>query len=300
MNYEEILKDLALSDERFIVMTAENRIAIRNLQEPLGNRYIDTGISEQSLIGIASGLALRGRIPVVHALAPFLTMRAYEFIRTNIGLQNLPVKLVGSIPGFLSDGNGPTHQAVEDISLMRGIPNMNIFCPADNDDMNRCIKKVLLSEKPFYIRYNTSNPIIEHNDNFEIGKAEIFGEGGIVILTYGFIFNEAYKSALLLTSKGYSVKIINLRTVKPIDEETIIGSLKKAKLVITVEDHFASGGLSSIIAEIALSNGISVNHLGINLGEHWFKPCLMNNLLDYEGFTAQKIADKILTKLGKN
>jgi transketolase len=299
MNYEEILKDLALSDERFIVMTAENRIAIKNLPEFLGKRYIDTGISEQSLIGVASGLALCGRIPVVHALAPFLTMRAFEFIRTNIGLQNLPVKLVGSIPGFLSDGNGPTHQAVEDISLMRGIPNMNIFCPADNDDMNKCIKKILLTDKPFYIRYNASTPIVEHNSDFEIGKAEIFGNGDIVILTYGFIFTEAYKAALILTSKGYDVKIINLRTVKPIDEAAILSSLKNSKLVITVEDHFAIGGLASIIAEISLSKGISINHLGINLKDNWFKPCLINDLLDYEGFSAQKIAEKILTKLGK-
>ena len=299
MNYEEILKDLSINDERFVVMTAENRIAIRNLPEPLGDRYIDTGICEQSLIGIASGLALQGRIPVVHALAPFLTMRAFEFIRSNIGLQNLPVKLVGSIPGFLSDGNGPTHQAVEDISLMRGIPNMNIFCPADNDDMNKCIRKVLLSDKPFYIRYNTTNPIVEHSTEFEIGKAEVFGSGDIVLLVYGFMFTEANKTALLLTSKGYSVKLINLRTLKPIDENTILESVKKSRIVVTIEDHFAAGGLATILAELMMKHKITINHLGINLGERWFKPCMMNELLDYEGFSAQKISEKILKYLGK-
>lgn len=299
MNYEEILKNIALNDERFIIMTAENRIAIRNLPEFLNKRYIDTGISEQSLIGIASGLALKGRIPVVHALAPFLAMRAFEFIRSNIGLQNLPVILVGSIPGFLSDGNGPTHQAIEDISLMRGIPNMNIFAPADNDDMNKCIKKVLKSGKPFYVRYNTSPSIVNHKDDFEIGKAEVFGAGDITMLTYGFIFTEAYKAAIMLTAEGHSVQIVNLRTIKPVDEETITNSVKKSKLVITVEDHFATGGLRSILAEICLKNNIITNHMGIDLNDTWFKPCLKDDLLNHEGFSAQAIYEKIKTKLGK-
>src|ERR1700754_3351904 len=126
MSYEELLTELALSDDRFIVMTAENRALIRKLPQLLGRRFIDTGITEQTMIGAAAGLALRGRIPVVHALASFLSMRAFEFIRTDAGIPNLPVKLSAFIPGFLSDGNGATHQAVEDISIMRGIPKPGV------------------------------------------------------------------------------------------------------------------------------------------------------------------------------
>ena len=122
MTYEELLTQQALADDRFVVMTAENRALVRNIYAHLGNRFIDTGITEQTMIGAAAGLALRGRIPVVHALASFLTMRAFEFVRTDAGIPNLPIKLSSFIPGFLSDGNGPTHQAIEDISLMRGIP----------------------------------------------------------------------------------------------------------------------------------------------------------------------------------
>src|SRR6516225_1915621 len=124
MNYEQLLIETALADERFIVMTAENRALVRNVPAALKGRFIDTGITEQTMIGMAAGLALRGRIPVVHALAPFLTLRAFEFIRDDVGIAGLPVKLVGFISGFLSDGNGPTHQAIEDISIMRGIPGM--------------------------------------------------------------------------------------------------------------------------------------------------------------------------------
>src|SRR6187402_1155217 len=135
MTYEELLAEIALTDERFIVMTAENRALVRNIPGKLGSRFIDTGITEQTMIGAAAGLALRGRIPVVHALASFLSMRAFEFVRTDAGIPCLPVKLSSFIPGFLSDGNGPTHQAIEDISLMRGIPGMQVFAPADNEDM---------------------------------------------------------------------------------------------------------------------------------------------------------------------
>src|ERR1700740_2582150 len=131
MTYEELLTREAIADERFVVMTAENRALVRNIHAHLGKRFIDTGITEQTMIGAAAGLGLRGRIPVVHALASFLTMRAFEFVRTDTGIPDLPVKLSGFIPGFLSDGNGPTHQAIEDISIMRGIPNMTVFAPDD-------------------------------------------------------------------------------------------------------------------------------------------------------------------------
>src|SRR3984957_5205660 len=116
MNYEETLAELAKIDERIVVMTAENRALIRNMPSILGERFIDTGITEQTMIGAAAGLAIRGRIPVVHALASFLTMRAFEFIRTDIGIAYLPVKLCGYIPGFPSDAYAPTPQAIEDVS----------------------------------------------------------------------------------------------------------------------------------------------------------------------------------------
>src|SRR6476620_1574638 len=114
-----------------MVLTAENRAAIRNLPAKIGDRFIDVGIAEQTMIGMAAGLALRGRIPVCHALATFLTLRAFEFSRPDVGIPRLPVKLVGGVPGFLSDGHRPTHQALEDIALMRGVPGMQVFCPAD-------------------------------------------------------------------------------------------------------------------------------------------------------------------------
>jgi len=298
MSYEELLRQLVESDERFMVLTAENRAAIRNLPGQIGDRFIDTGITEQTMIGVAAGLALRGRIPVTHALATFLTMRAFEFIRTDVGIGNLPVKLVGGFSGFLSEANGPTHQAVEDISIMRGIPNVNIFCPADEEDMLIGLEKVFMSKSPFYIRYNNLKPVTGHSKEFEIGKAEIISEGkDVTILVYGILFKQAFEAKKILEKNGLSVGIINLRTVKPIDEEAIINAAKNSRLLVTLEDHFLTGGLFSIVAEIFLKNKICSDVIPIALKDKWFKPAMMNDVLDYEGFTGEKIAEKVISKL---
>jgi transketolase len=298
LSYEGLLKDLVESDERFIIVTAENRAAIRNLPNQIGERFIDTGITEQTMVGMCAGLALRGRIPIAHALATFLTMRAFEFIRTDIGIGNLPVKLVGGFPGLLSDGNGPTHQAVEDVSIMRGIPNMNVFCPADEEDMLICLPEILKSPMPFYIRYNNPKPVYKHDKQFEIGKAEIVSQGkDVTILVYGILFKQAYEAKGILENNGLSVGLINIRTPKPVDEEAIIKASKNSKLLVTIEDHFLTGGLYSIIAEIFLKNKITCDVLPIALMNKWFKPSLLTDLLEFEGFTGEQIAGKIKEKL---
>lgn len=298
MTYETLLNQLIAKDERYVVLTAENRAAIRNLPGQAGDRFIDTGITEQTMIGIASGLALRGRIPVAHALATFLTMRAFEFIRTDVGIGNLPVKLVGGFSGFLSEANGPTHQAIEDVSIMRGIPNVNVFCPADEDDMLSGLPKVLESNSPFYIRYNNLKPIIKHSKDFEIGKAEVISSGNdVTILVYGILFKQAFEAKEILEKKGISTGLINLRTLKPIDEEAIIKAANESRLTVTLEDHFITGGLYSILAEILLKRKKMFSVLPIALENRWFKPALINDVLAYEGFTSEKIARRIIAAL---
>jgi transketolase len=296
MNYEQILRQLVNNDERIIVMTAENRAAIRNLPNEIGGRFIDTGIAEQTMVGMAAGLALRGRIPVTHALASFLTMRAFEFIRTDIGISGLPVKLVGGVPGFLSEANGPTHQALEDISIMRGIPNMNIFAPADEEDMLIGLKEVLLHDKPIYIRYNNLRSAVTHSTNFRIGKAEVINYGGdITILTYGMLLRQAYEAMIILETQGLSVRLLNMRTLKPIDEEAIINAAAETSLIVTIEDHFLTGGLYSIIGEIFLNNNITAYVFPIALS-NWFIPAMLEDVLKYEKFTGHNLASRIYSK----
>jgi transketolase len=299
--YEEAIKDLVCSDDRFIIMTAENRAAIRNLPEWIGERFIDVGICEQTMIGAAAGLALRGRIPIVHALATFLTLRAFEFIRTDVGIPGLAVKLVGSFSGFTSEANGPTHQALEDIALMRGIPNINVWCPADEQDMLIGLKTILTDPAPYYFRYNNSASVVEHSQDFKPGKAEVFWSLGadVTILTYGMIFGQCYKAAEILRNQGLAVGLVNLRTLKPIDTEVIVAAARRAALLVAIEDHFKIGGVYSIIAETLLEHGVSARTLAIALDGRWFKPALMAALLEYEGFTAEALASRIMECLAQ-
>ena len=291
MNYEEFLLDLLQKDERFVILTSENRSSMRSLPDVVKERFIDTGIAEQTMLGMSAGLALRGRIPIVHALATFLTMRAFEFIRSDIGIGNLPVKLVGAVAGFFSEANGPTHQAIEDVAIMRGIPGVNVFCPSDEEDMILGMEKIFPTDSPFYIRYNNLKPLIKHSE-FEIGKAEVISEGDITIMTYGLLFKEALAAAEILRAEGKSVGVINIRTLKPIDIKTITKYCRKSGLVVTLEDHFLTGGLYSILCEAMVNENISCKVLPIGL-HTWFKPVLLNDVLEHEGFTGKAIAERI-------
>lgn len=298
MTYEEILRDFSQKSEKLIVMTAENRAAIRNLPPHLGKRFIDVGISEQTMIGMAAGLALRGRFPITHALATFLVFRAYEFIRDDVAIPNLPVKMVGGVPGFLSDANGATHQAIEDVALMRGLPNMMVFCPSDAEELAAGIEVLAEYPAPCYIRHNPHPAPIKHNAQFEIGKAEILSEGNdIAILVYGFLLREAVKAKEILEAQGKSVRLVNIRMPKPIDETAVLNAVKDCKLVVSLEDHFITGGLYSIIAELLLKHKLTGNVLPIALEHKWFKPALLDRVLEYEGFTGKQIADRILKRI---
>lgn len=294
MTYEELLTETALKDERFIVMTAENRALVRNMPKTLGHRFVDTGITEQTMVGMAAGLALRGRIPVIHALAPFLAMRAFEFIRTDVGIPGLPVKLSGYIPGLLSDGNGPTHQAIEDVSILRGIPGMEVYCPADEDDLVRMLPDIWSSPAPAYVRINHKKGSYVHAP-YEPGKAEVISEGtDVTLLVYGFLFEQALLAKGLLEKAGLSVGLVNMRILKPVDEEAIVRAVTGSKKLVTIEDHLKTGGLYSIVAEVLLGRRIPADVLPLSLGDRWFRPGMLHEVLETEGFTPEKMADKIM------
>jgi transketolase len=279
-------------------MTAENRAAIRNLPPRLGDRFIDVGICEQTMIGAAAGLALRGRVPVCHALATFLTLRAFEFIRTDVGIARLPVKLVGAVPGFLSDGNGPTHQAIEDVALMRSIPHMQIVCPADETELLAAMPAVIASPDPCYVRFNALRPAVTHTTPFELGRAEVLSEGDDVsILTYGLLLREAEIARQRLEAAGVKVRLVNVRTLRPIDSRAILRAASESKLVVTVEDHFKVGGLYSILCELLVESGVRARVLPIALDQRWFKPALLSDVLAYEGFDGASIERRVLEAL---
>jgi len=293
MTYEQLLIATALEDERIVVMTAENRALVRNAPSALKNRFIDTGITEQTMIGMAAGLALRGRIPIVHALAPFLTMRAYEFIRTDVGIAHLPVKLSGYIPGFLSDGNGPTHQSIEDVAIMRGIPGMEVYAPADEGDLVGMLPAIWSSPAPAYVRINHKPGTFTHAP-YEPGRAEVVSKGtDVTLLVYGFLFANALEARALLEKEGLSVGLINMRSLKPVDEAAIVGAALGSGRLVTIEDHLQVGGLYSIVAEVLLKNRMTADVTPMSLGERWFRPGLLDRVLETEGFTPEKLAIRI-------
>jgi transketolase len=294
MNYPEIIKSYALKDENVVVFTAENRAVVRDLPPLLGDRFIDVGITEQNMIAMAAGMALRGRKPICHALTNFLLFRAYEFIRNDVGIPNLPIKLSGWIPGFLSDGNGPTHQSLEDVGLMSLIPGMQVFCPSDNDDMCLMLETIWDSKHPTYLRVNPRPAKIEHKQPFEIGKAEILARGkDLTLLVYGFLLEEALVAKEILEKDGLSIGLINMRSLKPIDEECILQLTETTSKLVMIEDHFSTGGLYSKVCEILARNQKRSPLQSISMGERWFKPGLLSEVLDYEGFTGQKLANRI-------
>lgn len=293
-SYEDLLAELISQNPNIVVMTAENRAAIRGLPEKIGPRFIDVGICEQTMIGAAAGLALRGRIPFVHALSTFLVMRAFEFARTDVGIPGLPVKLVGAVPGFLSEANGPTHQALEDIALMRGIPGMQVVCPADAEELLDAVPVVASSGAPAYIRYYAGPRRRPSTTPYVMGQAETPRDGRHVsILTYGFLVAQALEAAELLGREGITTRVVNLRTLSPIDQDALVQAVSETELVVTLEDHFRVGGLYSILAETLLERRMTGNVLPIAMDGRWFRPGLLADVLRHEGFTAPQIAERV-------
>ncbi|HTY38317.1 MAG TPA: transketolase C-terminal domain-containing protein [Bacteroidota bacterium] len=297
VSYEEMLIDLMNRDDRIVVLTAENRAAIRSLPRRVTDRFIDVGIAEQTMIGMAAGLALRGRIPVVHALATFLTMRAFEFIRTDIGIRRLPVKLVGAVPGFLSEANGPTHQALEDVALMRGIPGMRVFCPADIEDLVAALPAIVHDSHPWYVRYPLADQSRNH-EPFVAGRGEVYGHGtDVAILTYGLLVREALDAARILSDQGHGVRVVHMRTVKPLDFELVLSCAESCRMIVTVEDHFRTGGLATAVSELLAETQARASLVTIAFRERWFKPGRLSEVLAHEGFDARGIARTISAEL---
>lgn len=297
--YEEVLAMLADRHPELVVVTAENRAAIRGLPPKLGPRFIDVGICEQTMIGAAAGMALCGRIPVCHALATFLTLRAYEFVRTDVGIGGLPVKLVGGVPGFLSEANGPTHQAIEDVAVMRAVPGMKIFCPSDAAELCAGMPTIVADPSPWYVRFCAAAPApgVEHHLPFAPGVSEALSDGAdVTVLAYGYLVREAVAAAGLLRKRGIGARVVDLRTVVPLDEDAVLEAARSSELVVTVEDHLLRGGLFSIVAELFAERRTAARLVPLAL-PRWFRPGRLADVLEFEGFTGAHLARRIESAL---
>jgi transketolase len=295
VGYEKSLLNLCNSNDNLIVLTAENRALIRNTESALSERFIDTGINEQTIVGFSAGLALQGYKPIVHALAAFLTMRAFEFVRTDVGLPNLPVKLMAFIPGILSDGNGQTHQAIEDISLMRGIPNFEIYTPSCEQDLVLCLPHILNNDHPCYVRLNHLPGVTEHQTFTQHTELEVLIEGSeTLVISYGIISQNAFIAVNEFNNtKNQKIGLLSVRKIWPLNVELFLSIIDNYSKVIIIEDHFSVGGLRSIIAELNLSENLRKDFHFINFGNEPFKAGNLQAVAKNSQMDAKSIKEKL-------
>ena len=243
-------------DERVIVLCADLADSTRAawFQEKFPKRYIEIGVAEQNLAATGSGFAAAGKIPFVTSYAAFNPGRNYEQIRTTIALNQMPVKVCGMHAGVSVGPDGATHQMLEDMGLMRMLPNMVVVYPADSEEARKATIAAAQNGKPTYLRFaREKTPIMTTFDTpFEIGKAYTLWKSEnpqVAIIGCGPLLHEALKAAKQLEDEGISVSVINSHTVKPLDTETILAAAKEAGAVVTVEEHQAAGGFGSAVAE---------------------------------------------------
>jgi len=240
-------------DKRVLTLLADNGIIVFDEYKRLHpKQIINLGIAESNMIGMAAGLAMSGFIPFVYTISPFLVMRPYEFIRNDICYQKANVKLVGIGAGFIYSTLGPTHHATEDVSILRCLPNITILSPADPLETKMATRAAYEHDGPVYLRIGTGKnpPIYGKEYEFAIGRSVVLKEGTDVgIIATGTILTEVLKAAEMLEEKSISTRVVNMHTLKPIDEEIILETAGKCKVILTVEEHSTIGGLGSAVAE---------------------------------------------------
>lgn len=285
--YGEALKELGKINKDIVVLDADlsgsTKTAVFKNEYP--ERFFNVGIAEQSLMGTAAGLAAVGKIPFASTFAMFATGRAFEIIRNSICYPKLNVKIAATHAGLTVGEDGATHQSVEDLSLMRSVPNMTVLCPADAVEAKKSVIKASQYEGPVYIRLGRSKvPVIFNEDyDFEIGKGvEIKAGEDITIIATGIMVSKALEASEVLEKEGISARVINISTIKPIDEDIIIKAAKETKRIVTVEEHNIIGGLGSAVAEVIVENN----------------PVLMKRVGVEDTFGESGTADDVLQKYG--
>ena len=267
-SYGEALADIG-EDERVVVLDADLSTATKTsiFAKKYPNRFFDVGIAEQNLMSVSAGLATCGKIPFASTFAVFAAGRAYDQIRNSICYPNLNVRICATHAGVTVGEDGATHQMLEDLSLMRTLPNMTVMCTSDDTQTKWAIKKIKEINGPVYLRLcRLATPKIYNEENFEIGKGVQIGKGtDATIIATGVTVPEAIKAMEELKEKGVNVRVIDMHTIKPIDKEIIIKSAKETKKIITVEDHNIIGGLGSAVCEVLSENyPTQVIRMGIN------------------------------------
>ncbi|HMQ09055.1 MAG TPA: transketolase family protein [Candidatus Nanoperiomorbaceae bacterium] len=280
-----------------VALTADlaESVQFHHFAERFPERFIEVGIAEQNLVTVASGMAHVGKIPFTGSYAAFSPGRNWEQIRTTIALNNQPVKIVGSHAGLNVGPDGATHQVLEDIALMRTLPNMIVIAPGDAVEAEKVARAVANDSRPTYIRLaREKSPIFSTDDSpFEIGPAYVLREGSdISLLSTGTMTAQVLLAADQLARQGVLAEVVHVPTIKPLDEETILKSVRKTGNAVTIEEHQIAGGFGSAIAEL-LGEQLPTKMKRIGVDDQFGQSGTATELLDHYGLTADKIAQTI-------
>ena len=295
-SYGETLVKLGKENENIVVLDADLAGATKTdlFGKEYPERFFDMGIAEANMLGTAAGLATCGKIPYASTFAVFAAGRGYDQIRNSICYPKLNVKICATHAGITVGEDGATHQMLEDLSLMRGLPNMTVISPSDDTQARWVIEEISKMEGPVYVRLaRLATPIIyEEDQKFEIGKAVQLGEGtdGTVFAT-GVTVAEAIKAQEELEGQGIHIRVVDIHTIKPIDKDTILKCAKETKKLVSVEDHSIIGGLGSAISEV-LTDEYPTKLERMGMQDIFGKSGKAEELMEYFGLTAKAIVQK--------
>lgn len=291
--YGHVLKTEVYKNPNVVVLEADlgNATKSNAFKEVAPERYFNMGISEQDLIGTAAGFAAAGKIPLASTFAVFATGRAFEQVRNSVCYPKLNVKICATHAGLTVGADGGSHQAIEDISLMRTLPNMTVINPADAKEAEAAVLAAIDYQGPVYIRLGRAETKDIHDDSyhFEWGKAEVLRQGSdVTIFATGIMTAKALDAAEMLAKQGVQAEVINVHTIKPLDEETVIASAKKTGKVVTAEEHSIIGGLGSAVAEV-LARQCPTKQAFVGVQDSFGESGSPNDLLEKYGLTTEAI-----------
>lgn len=292
-SFGEALVELGKSNQNIVVLDADLSAATKTsiFAKEFPNRFFDIGIAEQDMIATAAGLATCGKIPFAATFAAFATGRAYDQIRNSVCYPNLNVKIAGTHSGITVGEDGATHQMLEDIGLMRGLPNMKVICPSDDIQTKWAIEEATKIDGPVYIRLcRLATPVVYEEKSFTFGKAIMHGNGTeATVFATGDMVSAALQAQEELKKQTIDIRVVDIHTIKPIDKEMIVKCAQETKTLISIEDHSIIGGLGTAISEV-LTDECPKKLVRLGMQDIFGKSGKAQELLDYFELNAEKIA----------
>ncbi len=298
-SYGRTLAQLGAENDKIVVLDADLAESTKTcmFQEKFPERHFDCGIAEANMVSIAAGMAAAGMIPFVSSFAMFATGRAYEQIRNSVGYPHLNVKICASHAGISVGEDGATHQCVEDIALMRGIPGMVVVNPADDTEACQAVRALAEYYGPAYLRLGRlAVPVVNDPESyhFELGRAVTLREGkDATVIATGLMVARALEAAEQLAQEGVQVRVVNMHTIKPLDVQAVVNAANETGCIVTAEEHSVIGGLYSAVCEAMVGEGVSCPVAPVAIMDAFGQSGPANALLEYYGLTASAIAQKV-------